>query len=292
MSSASQFFPNVTAASGFIIAEVFIAAGGGGGGGFLPGTAQEGSGSGGGGGVFYGYLPLAPGSTNPITVGGGGAGGLAFPSPTNAGTKGSNSSITSSTTTLNVVGGGGGGGTNAPGGPGGSGGGGAYSTGLVIAVPGGYSVYAGPHGTGVAPYTTTPGSTPGVIINAFGRFFGNPGTGGSGSPLNISGYSGGALGAGPGSGFYTDITGTLTSYGSGQLLSVAGTSGGSNTGDGGVRGAPPSPTGGSGGSGIVVIKYPTQFAAATSFPGATDISPSTPGFRTYKFTSPGSITLP
>lgn len=46
--------------------------------------------------------------------------------------------------------------------------------------------------------------------------------------------------------------------------------------------------------GVVIIKYPDAFAAAspTAYPGATDISPSTPGYRTYRFTSTGTLTLP
>jgi hypothetical protein len=50
----------------------------------------------------------------------------------------------------------------------------------------------------------------------------------------------------------------------------------------------------SGQDGVVIIKYPDAFAAAspTAYPGATDISPSTPGYRTYRFTSTGTLTLP
>jgi len=48
----------------------------------------------------------------------------------------------------------------------------------------------------------------------------------------------------------------------------------------------------SGSPGTVIIRYPTAFPAAPSFPGGTDCSPQTPGFRTYRFNSSGSITLP
>ena len=50
--------------------------------------------------------------------------------------------------------------------------------------------------------------------------------------------------------------------------------------------------GGSGGSGLVVVQYPTAYPAAPASPGATDCSPSTPGFYTYAFAGPGAITLP
>ena len=46
-------------------------------------------------------------------------------------------------------------------------------------------------------------------------------------------------------------------------------------------------------SGGLIIQWATGFGAAppTGFPGATDISPQTPGYYTYCFTSSGSITL-
>lgn len=44
--------------------------------------------------------------------------------------------------------------------------------------------------------------------------------------------------------------------------------------------------------GTVIIKYPNIFPASPSFPGAFDCSPQTPGYYTYRFVSPGSITLP
>ena len=44
--------------------------------------------------------------------------------------------------------------------------------------------------------------------------------------------------------------------------------------------------------GTVIVKYPDDFPAAPSFPGAYDCSPQTPGYYTYRFVSPGSITLP
>lgn len=50
--------------------------------------------------------------------------------------------------------------------------------------------------------------------------------------------------------------------------------------------------GGNGCSGVLIIKYPSAYGAAVSFPGATNISPSTPGYYTYCFTSSGFITLP
>jgi len=53
-------------------------------------------------------------------------------------------------------------------------------------------------------------------------------------------------------------------------------------------------SGGAGCSGALIIKWPSSVGAAppTGFPGGTDISPATPGYYTYCFTSSGSITLP
>ena len=45
--------------------------------------------------------------------------------------------------------------------------------------------------------------------------------------------------------------------------------------------------------GTVVIQYPDDYdAATTSSPNVCDCSPDTPGFRTYRFLCPGSITFP
>lgn len=48
----------------------------------------------------------------------------------------------------------------------------------------------------------------------------------------------------------------------------------------------------SGNPGGLIIKWAAVWGASPSFPGATNISPQTPGYYTYCFTSSGSITLP
>jgi fibronectin-binding autotransporter adhesin len=80
---------------------------------------------------------------------------------------------------------------------------------------------------------------------------------------------------------------------------TSGTSATANTGGGGGGGGggacnPVVCPGGAGGSGLVVIQYPTVYPAAPAptRPGSCDCSPSTPGCYTYKFNGPGSITLP
>jgi hypothetical protein len=49
-------------------------------------------------------------------------------------------------------------------------------------------------------------------------------------------------------------------------------------------------SGGDGGSGIVILRYPDTFIAASSTTGSPTISTSG-GFRIYKWTSSGSITF-
>lgn len=109
-----------------------------------------------------------------------------------------------------------------------------------------------------------------------------------------------------GVGYVSDITGCLCVYGSGGIR------GGSNrcltpdyqatpsaflcrcdvTFTGSGAGAPSLPTA-NGCPGIVVVQYPNDYGTATtSSPNVCDCSPLTPGYRTYKFYCPGSITLP
>jgi hypothetical protein len=69
---------------------------------------------------------------------------------------------------------------------------------------------------------------------------------------------------------------------------TAATSGGVNTGGGG--GGSVFGSGGNGGSGIVVLRYPDSFSAASSTIGSPTIT-VTGGFRIYVFNSSGSITF-
>lgn len=47
-----------------------------------------------------------------------------------------------------------------------------------------------------------------------------------------------------------------------------------------------------GSSGVVIVQYPSSFGNATTTGTVTDLSSSTPGYRTYKFTADGTIQLP
>jgi hypothetical protein len=61
-------------------------------------------------------------------------------------------------------------------------------------------------------------------------------------------------------------------------------------GGGGGGGNPDGFRGGNGGSGVVIVRYPDTFGAATSTTGSPTITTSG-GYRIYKFTSSGSITI-
>ncbi len=265
---------------------------------------------GGGGGVFYGVIPIDPGSTCPVVVGGGGAGTSGLWPGTgsvifNTASNGSPSIFSAPTIRYESFGGGAGGGLLGPGNPGftilngvsgGSGGGspGASAPGIPSV---GYTLHA------YGPYTNQS-----QIPFGGGAYYGNNGYEGSPGPLGPGNGSGGYGGS---SALVTTIAGITTMYGVGGVGGISPTNPAAperrgyvpapaqqNTGHGGngigPLGATPLPAAvaPSGAPGVVIVRYPTSLSAAPAFPGATDISPSTPGYRTYRFTSPGSITLP
>jgi len=208
----------------------------------------------------------------PITVGGGGAGWP--PGPTSApGTQGSTSTFS---TISSAGGGGGGGGPGTSGGDGGSGGGGP-----------GYGAGSPSAGCGNTPSTTpAQGQDGGNNPTSPGTPYGAGGGGGAGAVgANIPG--GGNVGGAGGNGVATSITGssvTRAGGGGGSTYGVtspgggAGGSGGGgaaknpgcgapvvacgtdNTGGGGggTGEIPATISGGTGGSGIVVIRYKYQ----------------------------------
>ena len=240
-------------------ADLLLVAGGGGGGG-AAGISQYARGQGGGAGGYRTFTSYSlPTTAFTITVGGGGSGSTG----SNSG-KGSNSVLS----TLSATGGGRGADTYPAGGSGVGGNGGS----------GGGGSTTGPAGTG-----NEGGYSPAEGTNGRLDSSGSNGNGGGSSNTNGTGTS-------------NSITGTAVTYGVGGLMnpngSGSGTSGTSNTGNGGMS-AYQGSTGGSGGSGIVVIAYPDISPAITSIAaGLTYDQPTRAGYRVYRFTAgTGTVTI-
>jgi hypothetical protein len=95
--------------------------------------------------------------------------------------------------------------------------------------------------------------------------------------------------AGGGGGGNFTASGAGGAGGGGASASGTGVAGSANTGGGGGS-TPAAGTGGAGGSGIVILRYPDTFRAATSTTGSPTITVAG-GFRVYRFTANGSITF-
>jgi hypothetical protein len=272
--------------------EVLVVAGGGGGGGW--------GGGGGGGGVIYNpKYSVTPGSAINVTVGSGGAPG------TNAYTSGGDGG-NSVFGVLTAIGGGGGGHYNnnngRPGGSGGGGGGADVNTyGLVsqggAGTPG--QGFSGGRGGGRPAggnyYPGGGGGGAGERGYDFDVFLGLGGKGGDGLPFNISGrlkYYGGGGGGHTDGGFSNDGNSMGGKGGGGRggtYKNVArrGLNGAANTGGGG-GGAYGTSSGyecGTGGSGVVIIRYPGPQKAT----GGNTITESG-GYTIHTFTSGGTFT--
>ena len=266
-------------------AYVLVVAGGGGGGGNFPSVNVQSAG-GGGGGVIYSPVAFTPTGGNgsgvyTVTVGGGGA-GVTYTQPNGVrGGAGSNSSFTGITT---AIGGGGGGNPVINGGPGGSGGGGVFPTPSPIVGlgtpgqgnPGGSPDWpttnntkggGGAGGQGANEYTFPFSPSPfqanvasgGPAVTYFGIAVGGGGGGMTSKPRSnpntqLAYVSYGGENAGRGQ---VNQPAPLPLGGPGYAQSA--TDGVANRGGGGggagsvtdVNGPP-----GSGGSGIVIVRYP------------------------------------
>jgi len=256
--SSGYFIPNAA-----LTADILVIAGGGGGAG-----GYEGSGGGAGGIQYKASATLVPASYT-CTVGAGGA-GRAYNTYINGG-NGVDSSISGSgITTITANGGGGGGsyitaGTSRDGSAGGSGGGASRA-----ATPGasnqsssgGATSYgnAGGAGPGVTGYSSGGGGGAGAAGSAGGYLTGAGGAGGAGlntwsswASATSTGVSGYYAGGGGGAGNDGAGAGGTGGGGAGGVDTNA-VSGTANTGGagGGVRN---NYDGGSGGSGIVIIRY-------------------------------------
>jgi hypothetical protein len=156
-----------------------------------------------------------------------------------------------------------------------------------------------PHGNGA--FYGAPGNLMYTAIGSPGSCYKHIGGGGGGG----AGGNGFILGGCPatttiitevaGPGIFTEMTGTMEEFGRGGMNLVPATpnacaASAANSGQGGSNRCGGDEN--AGGSGVVIIRYPTDFSAAPASPGATDCSPVTPGYYTYRFNSSGSITLP
>jgi hypothetical protein len=260
----------------------------------------------GGGGGAGGYIQ--PGVTL-WTGGGGGAGGLRTSAGTNGGGAGLDSVITFSSgasATVTVGGGGAAGGVGGTGGYGGNSvfhtitaGGGVPGSGSTGGNAGSYgfagrgvSSGVGGSGGGVGGASVTLlgsrywGSTyyPGAGLADYATGIGRGGGGGNGGAYNVNGGENGIPGP------------SVNGSGSGGTNRAAGNPGASNYGGGGGGGSfydYAGYNGAAGGSGIVIVTYPTTYGTLAGISGLAysySVSGST---RIYQFTSgSGTITFP
>jgi hypothetical protein len=289
--------------------EYLVIGGGGGGGGGAGGGGGGGGGAGGyrssvageltgGGGSLETPLAVTPG-TYTVTVGAGGQGRSGSSGWTNGGD--------SVFGTITAVGGGKGGmqanyagalGGSGGGGGGGDGGGVQANTGGARTVGQGYVGGRGGHTGGTAL-----GGGGGGGAAAAGTDWSNEvgGNGGDGIASAINGIWTQRAGGGGGSqntntGVRTPGVGGAGGGGIGGWTGAAG-AGVANTGSGGGGGAHPSDqAGANGGSGIVIVRYPTTAAAAPVATAATGgvITTEVIGditYRTHSFTSTGTSTF-
>ena len=259
--------------------EYLVVAGGGGGSG---GTA----GGGGAGGMLTGSLATSGGIAYSVTVAGGGAGAAGV-----AG-NGGNSAFHSITSI-----GGGRGATSNPNtaaGSGGSGGGGAYFSGYGNQGPG--SGTAGQGNSGGAQIIS------GDVYQMGGGGGGGAGgaggspNGGTGASSSITGSAVTRAGGGGGARYDGYASGAGGAGGGGNGGAYGGSAGSANTGGGGGAGwYYGNYPGAAGGSGIVIIAYPSSFPAPTSIGAGLTYSVSTTsrsGYRVYSFTAgTGTITF-
>jgi len=268
MSTLSQFFGGSSSSSNVPVE--LLAVGGGGAGGFTSNVTYVAGGGGGAGELVHLTMPIPKGVAYTITIGAGGTGGQY------ASTNGSNSSFG-----VLVAGGGGGGQPS---------GGRAGSPGSIGSGSG-----SGGH-TRAGKAFGTVASIDLASFGYFGRSYSSDGYIGSGTYNNSSMING----AGGGDGIPLSITGSEVTYAKGGPEQYATApwyswyAGDANTGNGGQGAASGNnsggPAGSAGGSGIVIIAYPSTFAAPASISG-TYTTPSRSGYRVYRFTGSGSITL-
>ena len=252
----------------------YLVVAGGGGGGLGNGAYREGGGGGGAGGFKTGTLNLTPGTSYTITVGAKGSGRTGS---TGFGTNGGDSIFSTITST--------GGGAGAPhdtsGAAGGSGGGAGCQ-----GSSGGNASPAGQGNAGGAGYL---GSAAGA-----GGGGGAGGAGGAGLSSSITG-SAVLYAAGGGGGAHVTsgaAGGVGAGRGGGQQTSVTATAASDNTGSGGGGGPDTTNVGRDGGSGVVILKYPSTKTPIVTGSLIATTSTAVAGYKITSFNSgTGTVTF-
>ncbi len=266
----------VTNAPAGVTMEVLLIGGGGGGGGFGGGGAGQ--------YIYNAAYPIAVGAY-PVTIGSGGAGS------TQASAKGSNGS-SSTFDSLTAIGGGGGGAfddTNLNGANGASGGGGGTRSNSPFTAGTGGTGTAGHNGgagdpTGNAAAGGGGGSSAENGHNAQAGFVG--GAGGDGTLSSISGVPIYRAAGGGGSGGTTRGLGGLGGGGNGgQFNTIVPTNGEDFTGSGG-GGSYASTNAGSGGKGVLIIRYQYRFSLLATIGKMIENA-----FTISNYTKTGSFTV-
>lgn len=254
--STLQYLVVAGGGSGGTCNDTHLYGGGGGAGGMLTGTISSG---------------ITNGTTFTITIGAGGTNNGQIYSGVHV-TSGNDSSLISASANIYCYGGGKGGLGSAGGSDlpanGGSGGG------------QGRNNPTNSYGIGVYPGSTYIDAPRQGYDGANGGGSGGGGAGGSPSPN----YNGGV-------GLSSSITGSAVTYATGGGAYTNSTPGGTNTGEGGGGGQDsPWNLGGTGGSGIVVVRYAKTFADAASTTGSPTVTTSG-SYKIYIFNSSGTITF-
>jgi hypothetical protein len=246
-----------------ITAECLVVAGGG-------GAGQNISGGGGAGGLQYLSTAISPSSYS-VTIGAGGAGFAASNTATQLGNNGNNSSINTILTSTGGGAGNGYAGANVNGNNGGSGGGGSCSVDLTAGGNGGTASSGQGFNGGIgASFSGGGGGGKGSIGSNASNDYRVGGAGGAGTNTYSAWASATGTGhngfyaSGGGGGTWDGTAGTTSSGGGGAggKLLIGASDGLSNTGGGGGGGPFDNSAGnyyaksGSGGSGIVIIRYP------------------------------------
>lgn len=283
--------------------------GGGGGGGVIIGTAPISRGTQyniavGAGGASTGYSSFSPNGSNSsafgaLAYGGGGAG---VHDSTDGAAGGSGGGASSNNLRLNT------GGAAIPSIVGVGNTGVAYGNrggNMTVGRSGGPTKGAGGGGAGGQGVDTNPNSTgdngqvgdgaggPGIQSAILGTNYYWAGGGGGGAHTSGCGGYGGLGGGGGGGGEGSPANGA----GGGSALNAGGGggnpggSGGTNTGGGGGSSHWQYTSGGAGGSGIVVVRYPDYFPAATAASNGSPTITLVDGYRIYRYTQSGSITF-